>query len=367
MADAQLGIALRPTKFEDVIGQEDTVKVLQAQIDKNEIPRAMMFVGPAGTGKTTLAKIISRAVQGWDFPADREPDFIEINAADVTGIDDMRELVEKTDSYPMQGKFRVIILDEAHKLTVPAQNCLLKPFEQANSATVWIICTTETGKIIKPLQTRCQIFNLKRLDKRGIHTLVVKAAEYTGCTDYAAFETAAIQMKLDQPRPLLNAFGNFVNGMPAEEAVNGQVQTYGASPFELAMSVAYGLWDKDTSFQAGPKTVTRTACVTLLKNLESEFKKAKKASASADASEDELEINDEDDALSRPEFSRSVRYILGATLKNMILKGKNADLAAQSLDFLTKAISPNEFDVPLEYPATIAALYRINKKLTGGK
>lgn len=360
MADSQLGIALRPTKFDEVIGQEDTCRVLQAEIDKGEIPRAIMFIGPAGTGKTTLAKIIARAAQGWDFPIDLEPDLLEINAADMSGIDDMRELIEATESFPMQGKYRVIILDEAHQLSKPAQNCLLKPFERKDSATLWIICTTETGKIIPALRTRCQIFNLTRLSKKGIHELLVRAGEYTGKADFTDFEAVAIRENLNQPRPLLNAFGNYVNGMPAADAVNGQLQTFGFLPFEIAKAVVYGDWEKDTTVWQKPCKAVKSQFA----DLESEFKKKKKDAAAEDADEsDTTEGAEKDEALGRPEVSRAIRAIAASLIKNEILKGNVKAVAAMHL--FAGAISPNPFDAALEYPATVGLLFRVNATMTG--
>ena len=363
MAD-QLGIILRPTSFNEVVGQEDTVKVMQGWVDSGQVPRSVMLVGPAGTGKTTLAHILGRAAQGWEWAADpnNQVDSLEINAADMTGVDDMRELIDSTQSYPMSGKLRVIILDEAHMLSKSAQNVLLKPFEQANSATLWIICTTETSKIIPALVTRCQRFDLKRMNKKDIHTLLVRAGEYTGKTDFADFEAIAIRENLNQPRPLLNAFGNYAAGMPAAEAVNAQLNTYGVDAFEIAKNTVYGSWDKDGQVWGKPAR----AVVALLKDLEDQFKKKKKASQADDATEEENEAdatNPRDEAVSRPEFARTVRAILGGLLKAEILKG--SEKAVESIHLLVHSVPNNPFDAPLEYPALVGVLYRINKKMRG--
>ena len=364
MADTQLGIVLRPTTFDEVIGQEDTVKVMRSLLDKGEVPRAVLFVGPAGVGKTTLGKIFARAAQGWEFPADSEPDLIEINAADMTGIDDIRALIDDTQSYPMIGKYRVIILDEAHQLSKPAQNCLLKPFEDPNSRNLWIICTTETAKIIPALVTRCQRFDLKRLTKKGIHDVLVVAAKHTGTEDFAAFETLAIKENLNQPRPLLNAFGNYANGMPALDAINAQLGTHSADAFSIAQAVVYGDWDKPMHIWNG-KVETKPV-KDLFKALEAEIKRLKKQSApnaEADTDAEVIGLEDEakDDAISRPEVSRTIRAIVGGFLKAEVIKGST--VAAHLMDFLAHTAPPSPFDAALEYPATVAACMRINKKL----
>lgn len=364
MPDTQLGIVLRPTTFNDVIGQEDAVAVMKAWVDKGEVPRAVMLVGPAGTGKTTLAHILGRAAQGWEFPADSEVDVLEINAADMTGVDDMRELIDSTQSMPMTGRYRVIILDEAHMLSKAAQNVLLKPFEQSNSATLWIICTTETAKIIPALVTRCQRFDLKRMTKKNIHDLLVRAAEYVGKADFADFEAIAIRENLNQPRPLLNAFGNYVNGMPAAEAVNGQLQTFGVDAFEIAKVTVYGDWGKGGIVWGKPAKSVKE----LLTDLEAEFKKKKKAAQAGDVDESDAaedEGNPRDEQVSRPDFARAVRAILGGLLKAEILKGNEA--AVECIHLLVHSVPNNAFDAPLEYPALVGVLFRINKRMRGSK
>jgi superfamily II DNA or RNA helicase len=369
VADTQLGIVLRPKNFNDVIGQDSAVAVMRQWVDTGKVPRAVMLVGPAGTGKTTLANILGRAAQGWEFPEDADPDVLEINAANYTGVDDMRELVDSTQSFPMVGKYRVIILDEAHMLSKQAQNLLLKPFEDANSATLWIICTTETAKIIPALVTRCQRFDLTRMTKKNIHDLLVRAAEYLEVKDFSEFEQIAIRENLNQPRPLLNAFGNFANGMPAAEAVNGQLNTYGANVRDIAFSAVHGFWDRDTAVwksQKNPDGVKVRAMKDLLKELEDEFKKRKKKSEAADATEGEEDIEGEDkgDVQGRPEVSRAIRAIVGGLLKAEVIHKQNM-IAADCIIFLANSAPASAFDVPLEYPATVAALFKIQKKMRG--
>jgi ATPase family protein associated with various cellular activities (AAA) len=359
MSDSQLSIDLRPTKFSEVIGQEGAVKTLQTKLAKGEVPRAVMFVGPPGTGKTTLARILAREAQGLEFPADLEPDFIECNAASLSGKDDMRELVEATTTYPMVGKYRVIMLDEAHELSKAAQNLLLMPTEKKESPILWIICTTETAKIIPALRTRFQILQLQRLSKKDVHTLLQRAADRLEHGDFADFEAEANLEHLDQPRPLLNAFENYHNGTPARDAVCSQTQTHTADLFEIAKAVVYGGWNTDCEVWGKPCKAIKTQ----ITELEAEFKKRKKASEPDDATDDDSVSKEE--ALGRPEVAVTLRSLVGALLKNEVVKGLSLKPAACLL-LLAECIPPPS-DTAISYPVTIGALQRINALLNEGK
>jgi len=177
---AQLALyrAWRPQRFAEVVGQEQTVQALKNAVRQGRISHAYLFCGPRGTGKTSVAKILAKAVN-CSGEAGGEPcnqcfscqeitrgsfmDVIEIDAASNRGIDEIRDLREKVRMVPAQGKTKVYIIDEVHMLTTEAFNALLKTLEEPPASVVFILATTEPHKIPATILSRCQRYNFRRL------------------------------------------------------------------------------------------------------------------------------------------------------------------------------------------------------------
>lgn len=170
--------AWRPQSFAEVVGQEKTVRALQNALKQGRISHAYLFSGPRGTGKTSMAKIVARAVNCAQ-PREGEPcnqcsycedilqgnfmDVIEIDAASNRGIDEIRDLREKVRMLPAQGKKKVYIIDEVHMLTTEAFNALLKTLEDPPDSVIFILATTELQKIPATILSRCQSYHFRRL------------------------------------------------------------------------------------------------------------------------------------------------------------------------------------------------------------
>lgn len=139
----------RPETLNEIIGQASAVGVLKSMIQSKNIPHALLFTGPSGCGKTTLARILVKSLECG------KSDLSELNCADFRGIDMVRDLRKGISLAPISGKARVWIIDECHQLTKDAQNGLLKMLEDTPSHAYFMLATTEPGKLIAAIKTRC--------------------------------------------------------------------------------------------------------------------------------------------------------------------------------------------------------------------
>jgi DNA polymerase III gamma/tau subunit len=201
---------LRPKSLDEVVGQEHVKTAIRKGIEGG--CQRWLFHGPTGTGKTSLAHIVARGMGSEEV--------FELNAAEL-GIEEISELVKQINCYPMRGKYRVIILDEAQALTDAAKSALLKPLENdSDPVNVWILCTMEVKKLHRALRDRCKAFELKEMGPQERRELVARAAKHLGYTD----DTDRFIRQLDakeavSARDIFASFEKYADGMRAEDAL----------------------------------------------------------------------------------------------------------------------------------------------------
>jgi DNA polymerase III subunit gamma/tau len=167
----------RPQSFEEVVGQEAVVRTLSNAISTDAVRQAYLFAGPRGTGKTSMARILAKCLNCAQGPtttpdgtchacraiaAGTSLDVIEMDAASQRGIDDIREIRDRVVLQPVEGDYKVYILDEAHQLTDAAWNALLKLIEEPPPHLVFVFCTTDLSKVLPTVRSRCQTFVFQR-------------------------------------------------------------------------------------------------------------------------------------------------------------------------------------------------------------
>lgn len=199
----------RPKVFADVYGQEHVTSTLKNEIKEGRIAHAYLFTGSRGTGKTTCAKILAKAVN-CENSVDGEPcnecevckgldngtiyDVVEIDAASNNGVDNIRDLREEANYTPSRGKYRVYIIDEVHMLSTGAFNALLKTLEEPPAHVIFILATTEVNKLPATILSRCQRFDFKRIQPETMSIRLKQVAELEGMelSDDAAILIARI-------------------------------------------------------------------------------------------------------------------------------------------------------------------------------
>lgn len=188
MAYKALYRTYRPRTFSEVAGQKHIVRTIENALKNNKIAHAYLFCGPRGTGKTSMAKLLAKALnceEGFGHQCNKcgnclsvnestHPDVIEIDAASNNGVEEVRDLIEKVKYLPIKGKYKVYIIDEVHMMTSGAFNALLKTLEEPPSHVVFILATTEPHKVLPTIVSRCQRYDFTKVEDDAIRQKMIE-------------------------------------------------------------------------------------------------------------------------------------------------------------------------------------------------
>ena len=248
----------RPDNFADVKGQEHIVTTLQNQIKADRVGHAYLFCGTRGTGKTTVAKILAKAVN-CENPQDGNPcgtcrmcraitagasmNVIEIDAASNNGVDNIREIVDEVSFSPAEGKYKVYIIDEVHMLSAGAFNALLKTLEEPPAHVIFVLATTEVHKLPATILSRCQRFDFTRITPADIAARIRFVAEKEG---FSVTDDAALLLARLSDGAMRDALSLLDQCVSHSREVTAEVVTAAAGLagrshiFELSAAVAAG-------------------------------------------------------------------------------------------------------------------------------
>jgi len=169
-----LALTYRPQSFDDLVGQDNIKKILSKQLEQNKFKQSYLFTGSAGTGKTTSARIFAKEIDG---------EIIEIDGASNNGVNDVRELKEKASFKPIHKKYKIIIIDEVHSLSIGAFNALLKILEEPPAHVIFVFATTDPQKIPATILSRVQRFDFKRMSVQQLKSRLMYIIEQENTRD----------------------------------------------------------------------------------------------------------------------------------------------------------------------------------------
>ena len=255
----------RSQTFDEVVGQQYVVRSIKNAVKEGKVGHAYLFCGPRGTGKTSMARLLARAVNCEDkenAPCGKcenclaavngtHPDIIEINAANETHVEDIRDLIERARLAPMMGHHKIYIVDEVHQLSSSAASALLKTLEEPPEHVIFILATTDPQKLLPTIISRCQRFDFGKIKNEDIknHLLYVAKQENVNLEEVAAEKLATLaDGGMRDSLSMLEQAIAYTSGNITDEAID---EIYGLTSTTEKINFIKAIHDKDIPFLLG--------------------------------------------------------------------------------------------------------------------
>lgn len=341
----------RPTNFDEVVGQTHIIQTLKNAIVQNRIAHAYLFCGPRGTGKTSIAKIFAKTLNctnSQDAPCGvcenckmaangSHPDIIEIDAASNNGVDEVRNLIDKVKYAPMQGKYKIYIIDEVHMMTSGAFNALLKTIEEPPTHVIFIFATTEPNKVLPTIISRCQRFDFNKVSMHDIKYRLSVVCKNEGIEIDENGLTLIAQLADGGMRDALSILDQCVAYCSSHIDVNDIRKIYGVVTSEDIGKLFYSVYKKDVD--SFVKDIQKYSDIGMdIKRLTADFIHMLKDSLILDYSENSTLVSDMNKDMIRKYFKLAPINFRIKCMEELMDTYNKYTYASNTLDYLEASL-----------------------------
>ena len=237
-----LAVKYRPKDFEDVCGQENIITILNNQLKEKCFKNCYLLCGPSGTGKTTLGRIFAKKLNSG------KGSVIEIDAASNNGVDDVRQIIKDAQFLPLDGTYKIYIIDEVHMFSTGAFNAMLKLIEEPPAKTIFILCTTDPQKIPATILSRVQRYNLTKINDRQI---VERLKTILKKENISTYEMSALQLiaKISKGgmRDSISVMEKCL-GFDKNLTLNNVTKALGIVGYDIMLDILFSIQDKKSEY-----------------------------------------------------------------------------------------------------------------------